>query len=176
MYLVTAYFDEKTNKRIQKYINLAASKSGNTFMLDANVPPHLTLSAFETRRVSEIIPALEKTAAHLDSGSLTWCSVGAFLPYVLHIAPVLNGYLQNLSTKIYETLVTLDDVKISPLYRPTQWFPHTTLGKKLTKEEMLAAFSTLQEHFAAFDGQITHIGLSKPNPHVDLVRLKLPYI
>lgn len=174
MYLITAYFDEKTNRRIQKYIDCAAAKSENTFMLDAKVPPHLTLSAFETRQETQAIQALEKLSARLNCGSLTWCSVGAFLPHVLYITPIYNEYLQDLSLKIYENLNCLDDVKISPLYRPMQWFPHTTIGKKLTKDEMLTAFCTLQDHFAVFKGQITHIGLSKPNPHVDLIRLELP--
>lgn len=48
MYLISIYFDDKTNNRIQQAINQVAKKSGNTFMLDAEVPPHITVSAFET--------------------------------------------------------------------------------------------------------------------------------
>ena len=49
MYLVSVYFDDETNKRIQRYINAVAEKTRNTFMTDGNVPPHITVSAFETR-------------------------------------------------------------------------------------------------------------------------------
>ena len=48
MYLISIYFDPKTNKKIQQYINKVARQTGNTFMLDGNVPPHITISAFET--------------------------------------------------------------------------------------------------------------------------------
>lgn len=40
MYYISIYFDQKTTARLQDYINLAAKKSGNTFMSDQNVPPH----------------------------------------------------------------------------------------------------------------------------------------
>ena len=39
MYLVSIYFDENTNKKLQQYINKVAEQTGNTFMLDEKVPP-----------------------------------------------------------------------------------------------------------------------------------------
>ena len=58
MYHISLYFDEKTNKIIQQYINLIAKKSGNTYMLDNQVPPHITLSAFDTQNALFIAPPL----------------------------------------------------------------------------------------------------------------------
>ena len=37
MYLVSIYFDEKTNQRIKEYMKQVAAKTGNSFMLDGNV-------------------------------------------------------------------------------------------------------------------------------------------
>ena len=39
MYLISVYFDEQANKNLQRYINIIADKTGNTFMTDNNVPP-----------------------------------------------------------------------------------------------------------------------------------------
>ena len=47
MYLVSVYFDEKTNKILNRYIRIIAEKTGNTFMTEHNVPPHMTLSSIE---------------------------------------------------------------------------------------------------------------------------------
>ena len=55
MCLVSIYFDEKTNKTIQNYINQVAKKTGNTFMLDGKVPPHIIISAFETNRKRRLL-------------------------------------------------------------------------------------------------------------------------
>ena len=97
MYLISIYFDEKTNKKIQQYINQVAEKTGNTFMLDGNVPPHITISAFETRQEEKVIEVLEKVVQNLTPGKLQWASVGQFFPYVIFLAPVLNEYLHELS-------------------------------------------------------------------------------
>ena len=173
MYLVSIYFDEKTNQRIKSYIKQVAEKSGNHYMLEGNVPPHITVSAFETQDESAAIQALEEVVQKLSSGMLQWASVGQFFPYVIYTAPVLNAYLHEMSERVYEGLKNLEQVKISPYYRPFQWLPHTTLGKKLSKDEMKAAFESLQNSFGMFSGEVVKIGLAKTNPYRDIVNWNL---
>ena len=169
MYLISIYFDEKTNQKIRQYIRQIAEKSGNKYMLDGNVPPHITISSFETRQEKEAIHCLEKYAEKLSQGTLQWASVGVFLPYVIYLSPVLNEYLHTMSVEIYNSISEIEDIAISPYYRPFQWQPHTTIGKKLSKEEMLTAFHILQNQFGYFEGTVTKIGLAKTNPYEDLV-------
>ena len=47
MYLISLYFDEGTNKKIQLYMEQIAQRTGNMEMIDGKVPPHITLSAFD---------------------------------------------------------------------------------------------------------------------------------
>lgn len=173
MYLISIYFDNKTNNRIQQLINQVAEKSGNPFMIDGKVPPHITISAFETKQEQEVIHLLEKKVKELKSGTLTWASVGVFLPYVIYLAPVLNKYLYELSREIYECVSEIEDVSISKFYRPLQWLPHATIGKKLSKEEMVEAFQVLQGEFGVFHGQVTSIGLARTNPYENIVCFQL---
>lgn len=168
MYLVSIYFDENTNKKLQQYINKVAEQTGNTFMLDENVPPHITISAFETLDESGTIDILDRTVLNLNRGSLEWVSIGSFSPYVIFLSPVLNEYLHNLSALVYEELTKISGIKISPYYQPFHWFPHSTIGKKLSKEEMKVAFDVLQNSFSTFEGTVVRIGLAKPNPHRDI--------
>ena len=173
MYLVSVYFEEGTNKRIRSYMKQVAEKSGNYVMLDGNVPPHITISAFETRREEEAVRAVEEAAGKLSAGTITWCGVGTFLPHVIYLAPVLNAYLHRISVEVYEGLSDMDEVKIRPFYRPFQWMPHTTIGKMLTEEEMRKAFAVLQGQFGVFSGRVTAIGLARTNPYEDIVRVDL---
>ena len=94
MYLISVYFDEKTDQRIRNLMEQAAKRSGNTYMIDAKVPPHITISAFETRREAEAAEMLKCVAEGMKSGTLLWASAGAFFPGVIYLAPVLNAYLQ----------------------------------------------------------------------------------
>ena len=173
MYLVSLYFDEESNKCLKKYINLLCEKTGNTFMQDKNVPPHLTIAAFETKNEEAAREALGICFKELSAGEIMWVSIGAFLPSVLYATPVVNEYLHGLSVKINEALSEVEGVKLSPYYRPFQWFPHTTLGKTLTPEEMSVGFNALQTQFVPLKGKVKKIGLAKANPYRDLIEMEL---
>ena len=173
MYLVSIYFNEKTNKRIQQYINKVAEHTGNQYMIEEQVPPHITISAFETTQEDEAILNLEEAVKKLKCGKLTFASVGQFFPYVMHIAPVLNEYLHEMSVMVCAALFQVNRTKISPYYQPFQWLPHVTIGKKLTKQEMQIAFAIMQNSFGTFEGEVVKIGLAKPNPHRDIVSWEL---
>ena len=92
-----------------------------------------------------------------------------FFPYVIYLAPVLNEYLFSLSKTIFDNLEDLDNISINKYYQPFSWQPHTTVGRKLSEEQMQLAFCTLQKHFTPFKGTVTKIGLAKTNPHRDIV-------
>lgn len=173
MYLISAYFDDETNNRIQQYINQVAKKTGNTYMLDGKVPPHITISSFETKDIEQLIPLLKRTVSRLQQGSIQWASVSAFLPYVLYLSPVLNTYLHGLSVEITTCLEQVEGIQLSPYYQPFSWMPHTTIGKKLSREEMQIAFQVLQHQFGPFNGTITRIGLAKTNPYEDIITFDL---
>ncbi len=173
MYLVSIYFDEKTDKRIRQMIKAVAEESGNTYMLDANVPPHITIAGLETRRESEVIERLGQVLVQQVQGTLTWAGVGAFFPNVIYLEPVLNEYLHNLSVMVNESIINIEETKIRRCYQPFQWLPHTTVGKKLSEEEMLKAFIALQRSFGMFEGNVTKIGLAKTNPYENLASWEL---
>ena len=173
MYLVSAYFDDKTSNRIQKYINQIAEKTGNDFMTQNQVPPHMTISSIEARNVELLVPHVAKLEESLRQGTISFVSVGMLFPYVIYMTPVLNEYLQWVSQQIYDIIPKDDEIIISKYYKPMQWLPHVTLGKKLSKEQMQTAFNVMQEGFVPFEGRITSIGLAKTNPHIDVMKYQL---
>lgn len=171
MYLISIYFDENTNGHLKRYINVVAEKTGNDFMITGEVPPHITIAAFETEKEEEAKDVLKYVATSLEQGDLTWASVGQFFPYVLFLQPVLNEYLHRISTAVFEGISKIEGVRISPYYQPFQWIPHATIGKKLTKEEMRIGFEILQNQFSVFEGKVVRIGLAKTNPYRELETL-----
>lgn len=173
MYLISAYFDEITTFKIQQYIDQVAKKTGNTFMIDNCVPPHITISAFHTKHEEQVIGLLEQKITKLKSEIVQWVSVGTFFPNVIYLIPVLNQYLHTLSLNVYNCITQVENISISSCYQPFCWMPHTTIGKKLTNKEMLEAFQVLQHQFGTFSGQITKIGLAKTNPYKNLAVFEL---
>ena len=126
MYLISAYFDENTNKILKHLQQRIADKTGNDFM------PHLTISAIEAMNVDVLIPAFEKVCREklqpLDekgvvniNNTINIVSVGQLFPRVIYAAPVLNEYMMNLSISIYNEFATIPETNISKFYQPYSW-------------------------------------------------------
>lgn len=165
MYLISIYFDENTENTIRKLMGKVADKSGNRYMLEAKVPPHITIASFETNQVEKVIELLDDKIHEMKRGTLQWVSIGVFNPHVIYLAPVLSEYLHSLSVIVNETVSSIDNISMNRFYLPMQWMPHTTIAKKLSVEEMLLAFKALQNNFRMFNGAVTKIGLAKTNPY-----------
>ena len=170
MYLISVYFDEKTYKTLQKLIERVAKASGNMFMMEHQVPPHMTIGAFETNQLEDAISVFHQFQKKFTSGKIRIMSMGQLLPYVLYVTPVLNEYLQGLAEDVNEILEQVPNIRKSKYYRPYSWLPHITIGKTLAKEEMVKAFETMQQYFVPMEATVMEIGLARTNPHEDLIR------
>lgn len=173
MYLLSLYFDKDSSRKIQKLIDRAALKSKNNFMIEGKVPPHITIAAFQFNDDHEIIKVLDKTINNINKGDITWASVGSFKSSVLFLAPILNEYLHNLSVSINNSLADMENISVDKFYKPFQWMPHTTIAKKLNREELLEVFEEVEKNFTIFSGAVVSIGLSKTGPCREIKRWHL---
>lgn len=173
MYLISVYFDQTVTQKLQNYIAEIAKRTGNHFMTDHQVPPHLTISSVEARSAEVLLPHMPVLEEKLKKIPIRFVSVGAFFPGVLYAAPLLDRPLQALSVEVYDAVEGIPEVSVHKFYRPYSWFPHVTLGKTLTKEQMREAFSVMQERFAPFEGTVVSAGLARVNPHVDVWKMDI---
>ncbi len=173
MYLISIYFDEKTNTSIRHLMTRVAQKTGNTYMIDNQVPPHITIGAFEGQEDEVAKTIFANAVCNMYQDTIQWVSVGCFLPYVIYLMPVLNEYLHSMSHQVFKTLDAEGVEAISKYYCPFQWVPHTTIGKKMSQEQLRLAFEVLQNEFGVMNGRVTHVGLAKTNPYSNLVLVEL---
>lgn len=73
---------------------------------------------------------------NLKAENVSWVSVGAFLPGVIYIAPVLNKYLHELSETYSKDIIKRQGVTVDYRYMPFSWLPHTTLAKRLSNKQL----------------------------------------
>lgn len=168
MYLISIYFDEDTEKKLKSLMQRVSQATGNTFMLDNHVPPHITVAAVETKQEDILISCMEELIKKLTCGDIKWVSVGSFSSKVIFVQPVLNEYLHDLSECLSQELGQMEETLLSPYYQPFSWLPHCTIAKQLTKEELQQAFAVLQNDFVPMDTKVTRIGIAKTNPHRDI--------
>ncbi len=168
MFLISIYFDETTEKKLNNFIQHIAKETGNTFMLDNHVPPHITVAAVETKQEDVCIAKIEGLVKHLQSDTIQFVSVGSFVSKVIYVQPVLNEYLHNLAEILSQELGQIEETILSPYYQPFSWLPHCTIAKQLSKEQMQQAFIVLQNEFVPMEAKVTRIGIAKTNPHRDI--------
>lgn len=174
MYLVSLYFDEKTNQRLKQYIEQVAKKTGNTFMIDGNVPPHITVGAFESKAPQiELIEALNHVLDNIDVDFVQLVSVGSFQNSSVFLFAVYSEYLHKMCKCVCKALENVENTIIRRNYQPFNWMPHVTIGKTLSREEQFAAFGVLQQNFSPLEGSVVKVGLSKTNPYTDICTWKL---
>ncbi len=144
-----------------------ANATGNTFMTENAVPPHMTLGAFEAPDEGTARRLFEEMEFSLGE-EVQLVSVGAFLPRVIYVGAVYSEYLHGLAQEVYRVLEREPGVIVRPDYRPFSWLPHVTIGKQMTGEELQRAFTVMQEKFHVRKGKVVGIGLSRTNPYRDL--------
>ena len=173
-YLISLYFDDSTNKKIFEHMKAVAYATGNDYMLKNSVPPHITISSFELDKEedSSEIRSLEQSMGavlqNIGAGELQWVGCGAFMSSVLYLAPVLNEYLQTLMEQLYACVSDCPDAVISRYYRPYEWLAHTTIGKKMSAEQLTQGFHAVQGSFHIIKGKVVRIGLAKANPYEEI--------
>lgn len=168
MYLVSLYFDSETNNRIRSYIEKVSMATGNKYMIDGKVPPHITIAAFDNIPEEKAIELLDDKLKYIRRDKVLWASIGVFKSNVIYITPILSEYLHNISVEINYSIECEENISISKFYRPFNWLPHTTIGKKLVGDEIIRAFYALQNCFTMFSGDAIRIGLSITNPHREI--------
>ncbi|WP_310605318.1 hypothetical protein [Anaerosporobacter sp.] len=172
-YAIGLYFDFKTTNKITKIIEAVAQNGANTYMVDTKIPPHLTLSYFQTDHINPIINILNTHTTNWHANNIFFASLGIFVPNVLFIAPVFTEYLQNLNIEINNLIESVATHGDNGHYLPNQWVPHTALAVRLTDAELKASFETATAMFTAFEGQAVKLFLAECNPYKEIATWEL---
>lgn len=173
-YLVSLYFDDKTNQQILRHMIAVAEATGNDYMLEHKVPPHITISSFEVDEkvnsdvVSQLVQNFNEIFQNRSAGVVQWVGTGAFMTSTLYLTPVLNQYLQKRMEDVYAVVSADKNIRVSKYYQPFQWLPHTTIGKKLDEMQLAKAFEIVQSDFRVITGRVIRIGLAKASPYEDI--------
>ena len=173
-YAIALYFDEKTEEIINSLIKKISNKTGNKYMVDNKIPPHITISLFQYNgEIDTIMEIIESNISSFHKNTITIASIGIFNPSVLFIAPLINDYLLRLNKKINEIINTNDKMIFDKNYMENQWVPHISLGVKLDENELISGIKTLVENFNILDVGIDRVGFAKCNPYKDIKTWKI---
>ena len=157
VYAMVLCFDKQSEDKFIDITKKIAHSGINKHTFDSKALPHITVAAFETDSIDEIIPIFDNYCINLNSENVFWASLGAFIPSVIYAAPVLNEYLLGVCSALNKHIEEFAKAEFTGHYRPYQWVPHTTLASRLNEQELKIAFDVAIQNFAAFGGNVNRL-------------------
>lgn len=157
-YAIVLYFDDRTNAILQNMIDEIAKVTGNGYMIDNRIPPHITVGDL----FAEEEPDISDLAEKIKGGEIAFSGCGCFEPYVFYIVPEMSGYLKGCNIASSEHIKNTE-YEENRLYSPNNWKPHITLATKLDPEQLNKAFSLIDP--IPFSGRTERIALVRCNPY-----------
>ena len=84
-YAVSLHFSQKVNDIVISTLQAIADETGNRFMIENKIPPHITIGAFHAAREEEakLLQLVEEFAQGQKAGSVQFSKVGDFNGKVL---------------------------------------------------------------------------------------------
>jgi 2'-5' RNA ligase len=121
-YAIIFFFDKTTEDTINELINKIAQNNGNNYMLENNIPPHISISLFEYNdAIHTIIKLLDKNISNINIQNIYLASIGIFNPNVLFLSPVMDNYLLESNKNINNILKNNGVNKFDQNYLENQW-------------------------------------------------------
>ena len=131
--------DSNGRGRRKTFVNLRDQEL--RWLLDYNIPPHITLSIFEYEPgiIDFLKKVVDSSGFFIKSGKVHFSSIGVFHPPVLYYAPIVIDKLIVINEKVFSLLKDIN-AKFNPYYVPNNWVPHVSLGYNMTNKDLLVAF------------------------------------
>ena len=143
-YAVTLYFDDKTSEQIRDLTKNLSDVTGNDYMIQNDVPPHLTLGMFHVGQADVdklkrlFVEFVERAQAEVLCGKNFEISFGAFEDFVgkvIFVKIEKDKKLMEANRLLHDLFCPHFEAGDNRNYLPENWYPHITLGFKLTGEQ-----------------------------------------
>ena len=174
-YAVSLHFSQKVNEVVISTLQAIADKTGNRFMIENKIPPHITIGAFHAAREEEakMLQLVENFAQGQKAGSVQFSEVGDFNGKVLFLKPEKNLFLSEINKTLHTLLLSEFEKAENGYYLPDIWFPHTTLATRLNQSQFSAAEEIAKQITLPLEAAIEELAVYQCSPFLELKKYKL---
>lgn len=167
-YAITIEFDRDTEKTIRGMMEEVAAATGCRYMLDAGIPPHVTVSIVASDDEERLISDVGDIAKDMKKHKISFANIGVFNPFVVYLGPVMDEFLLSTCMTVNERLLRYSEAGNQSRYLPYQWVPHAAVVVGLSPETINGAFAIVQKKFTAFEATAGKIILARAEPYKEL--------
>ncbi len=134
-FAVSLHFPQEVNEIITSTVKSIAEVTGNHFITENKIPPHITIGAFHSTKESEekLFSTIQDFFALQKPGVIEFKEIENFNGKVLFLKAVKNEFLSNINTGLHKVLLPDFNKAENGYYLPQFFFPHTTLATRLNQ-------------------------------------------
>lgn len=174
-YAVSLHFSQDVNNIISQTMASIAEVTGNLFIIENKVPPHITIGVFHATKENELklIQLTEEFSKNQNSGYVHFTEIGNFDSKVLFLKPEKDEFLADLNKRLHELILPDFEKGENGYYLPDIWFPHTTLATRLNQSQFSKALSVAEKTKLPLTANVCEIGFYQCSPFLELKKFKL---
>ena len=174
-YAISLHFTPDVNKIITSAVKSIAEVTGNNFIIENKIPPHVTIGAFHAAKDEEakLIQMVEDFTKSQKAGILQFTEIGNFNGKVLFLKPEKDGFLAQINTDLHSILLPEFEKAENGYYMPEIWFPHSTLATRLNQSQFEKAAKIAETIKLPLETEINEIAVYQCSPFAELKRLSL---
>ena len=174
-YAVSLHFSQKVNDIVISTLQAIADETGNRFMIENKIPPHITIGAFHAAREEEakLLKLVEEFARGQKAGTVQFSEVSDFNGKVLFLKPEKNLFLSEINNALHNLLLPEFEKAENGYYLPDIWFPHTTLATRLNQSQFSAAKEIAKQISLPLEAAIEELAVYQCSPFLELKKFEL---
>ena len=174
-YAVSLHFTPDVNNIITSAVKSIAEVTGNCFIIENKIPPHVTIGAFHATKADEakLIQMVEDFTKTQKAGTVQFTKIGNFNGKVLFLKPEKDGFLSQINAELHSVLLPEFEKAENGYYLPEIWFPHTTLATRLNQSQFEKALNITKSIKLPLETKTNEIAVYQCSPFAELKRYKL---
>lgn len=174
-YAISLHFSQNVNEIITSAVTSIAEVTGNRFIIENKIPPHVTIGAFHATKENEpkLMQVVEDFSKSQKSGMVHFTEIGNFNGKVLFLKPEKDAFLSEINKKLHEVLLPEFEKAENGYYLPDIWFPHTTLATRLNQTQYTEALNIAERIKLPLESVITEVSVYQCPPFAELERFPL---
>ena len=165
-YAVSLHFSADVNEIITSAVKSIAEVTGNSFIIENKIPPHVTIGAFHAAKDDEakLLQMVEDFTKTQKTGAVRFTEIGNFNGKVLFLKPEKEGFLTQINAELHSILLPDFEKAENGYYLPEIWFPHTTLATRLNQSQFEKAQEIANQIKLPLEGVVTEISVYQCAP------------
>ena len=174
-YAISLHFTQAVNEIIFNTMASIAEQTGNGFMIENKVPPHVTIGAFHGTKETEahLIQIVDEFSKTQQSAKVRFTEIGNFNGKVLFLKPEKDAFLSEINKELHKFVLPEFEAGENGYYVPEIWFPHTTLATRLNQSQFEKSVEIASKINLPLEAKINEIGFYQCSPFLELKRFPI---